>query len=106
MLWHADDISRGALALLSRAGLLRDTVREQQQGKADTFWAGVAQQNRAADGRAITDFGQLAAQAADRLDAGDNPQQVAEWLRKTAEAISGQRDRGRSSNAPADAAAA
>ncbi|MFI0900595.1 hypothetical protein [Streptomyces sp. NPDC020983] len=99
ILWHANDIARGVLTVLSRAGLLRDTQHEQQQAQADTYWAGIAQQNRRADARAITNLNQLANQAADRLNAGDNPQVVAAWLRTTQEAISKQRDTERAATA-------
>jgi hypothetical protein len=106
VLWHATDYARGVLTVLSRASLLRDPQHEQQQFRADTFWAGVAAQNRSADARAITSLGHLAAQAADRLDAGDNPREVAAWLRTTQVAISEQRDADRSTTARTQTSAA
>jgi hypothetical protein len=97
-LWHAKDRDLGIVLVLSRAGLLRDIEHEQRTARAGTYWAGVAATHRAADGTALTRHGQLAEQAAERLDRGDDPREVAAWLREMTAAISKQRETARASS--------
>jgi uncharacterized protein YfaA (DUF2138 family) len=96
-LWHAEDRDLGIVLVLSRAGLLRDVEHEKQQALSAHISASLAERDRAADGIAITHLDALTEQAADRLDAGDDPREVAAWMRRTREAISARRDHGRSS---------
>lgn len=96
VLWHTDGLTDYALAvirLLSRADLLRDKEHEKQQAKADQFWSGHSERTRAADRTALGRFSTLAEQAADRLDAGGDPAEVAKWLRETRDAISEAREK-------------
>lgn len=96
VLWHTDGLTDYALAvirLLSRADLLRDKEHEKQQAKADQFWSGHSERTRAAERTALGRLSTLADQAADRLDAGDDPAEVAKWLRETRDAINEAREK-------------
>jgi hypothetical protein len=93
VLWHANDYSLGVIRLLSLRGLLRDVEHEKQQAKADQFWAGHGERTRAAERAALGRLTALVDQAAERLEAGDNPAEVAEWLRKGRDAISEAREK-------------
>ena len=93
VLWHADDYSLGVIRLLSLRGLLRDVEHEKQQSAAEKFWSAHAERTRAADRTALGRLDALAEEAADRLDAGDDPADVAAWLRETRDAISQAREK-------------
>jgi hypothetical protein len=93
VLWHANDYSLGVIRLLSLRGLLRDTEQEKQQAKADQFWAGHSERTRAAERTALGRLTALADQAADRLDDGDDPAEVAKWMRATRDAITEAREK-------------
>lgn len=97
-LW-ADDYSTGVILLLSRAGLLRDRAREQQDNAAGHSMARMAERDRRADQLAIANLDALAEHAADRLDSGEDPADVARWLRETRMLIVNGRDRARSATA-------
>ncbi|MET9521463.1 hypothetical protein [Streptomyces coeruleorubidus] len=101
VLWHTDGLTDYALAvirLLSRADLLRDKEHEKQQAKADQFWSADAEGRRIADRRAVSELSALADQAADRLDAGDDPAEVAKWLREARDAINEAREKAASTS--------
>lgn len=96
VLWHTDhttDLALAVIRLLSRAGLLRDKANEQRQAKADQFWSGHSERTRAAERTALGRLDALASQAADRLDAGEDPAEVAKWLRESRDAISQAREK-------------
>ncbi|MFI8191441.1 hypothetical protein ACIF8T_21900 [Streptomyces sp. NPDC085946] len=96
VLWHTDGLTDYALAvvrLLSRADLLRDKEDEKRRAKADEFWAGHSERTRVAERAAIGRLNVLAEQAADRLDAGDDPAEVAKWLRETRDRIAEAREK-------------
>jgi hypothetical protein len=96
VLWHTDsttDLALAVIRLLSRADLLRDKEHEKRQAKADQFWAGHSERTRAAERAALGRLNVLAEQAADRLDAGDNPTEIAKWLRETRDRISEAREK-------------
>ncbi len=93
VLWHAADYSLGVIRLLSLRGLLRDVEQEKQQAKADQFWAGHSERTRAAERTTLGRLNALADQAAARLDAGDDPAEVAKWLRETRDRISEAREK-------------
>jgi hypothetical protein len=93
VLWHAEDYSLGVIRLLSCADLLRDKEHEKRQAKADQFWSGYSERTRAAERTALGRLSSLADAAADRLDAGDDPAQVAKWLREARNAISEAREK-------------
>ena len=93
VLWHAKDYNLGVIRLLSCADLLRDKKHEKQQAKADQFWAGYSERTRAAERTALGRLSALVNQAADRLDAGDDPAEVAKWLRETRDAINEAREK-------------
>lgn len=104
VLWHAADYSLGVIRLLSLRGLLRDVEHEQQQAKADQFWAGHGERTRTAERAALGRLNVLAEQAADRLDAGDDPANVAKWLRETRDRIAEAREQAASPTSAASAA--
>jgi hypothetical protein len=93
VLWHAEDYSLGVIRLLSLRGLLRDIEHEKQQAKADQFWSEHSERARVADRAALGRLSVLAEQAADRLDAGDDPADVAKWLRETRDRITEAREK-------------
>jgi hypothetical protein len=93
VLWHADDYSLGVIRLLSLRGLLRDVEHEKQQAKADEFWAGHSERARAAERTALGRLTALVDRTADRLDAGDDPTEVAKWMRATRDAITEAREK-------------
>jgi hypothetical protein len=96
VLWHTDALTDYALAvirLLSRADLLRDKEYEKAEAKAGQFWSADAERRRIADRRAVSELSALAGQAADRLDAGANPAEVAKWLRETRDALNEAREK-------------
>lgn len=93
VLWHANDYSLGVIRLLSLRGLLRDVEHEKQQAKADQFWAGHGERTRAAERTALGRLTALVDQASERLDAGDDPAEVAKWLREGRDRISEARER-------------
>lgn len=104
VLWHADDYSLGVIRLLSLRGLLRDVEHEKQQAKADQFWAGHTERTRVAERAALGRLNVLVEQAADRLDAGDDPAEVAAWLRATRDRISEAREKADHPSSAASAA--
>lgn len=87
VLWHAKDYSLGVIRLLSLRGLLRDTSQEKKQAQAERFWSEHSERTRAADRAAVGRLAELADAAAERLERGDAPGEVAEWLRSAREAI-------------------
>lgn len=93
VLWHADDYSLGVIRLLSLRGLLRDVAHDKAQADAERFWSAQSERTRAADRAALGRLSDLADQAADRLDAGDDPAEVAAWLRETRDRISEAREK-------------
>lgn len=96
VLWHTDhtaDLALAVIRLLSRADLLRDKEHEKRQAKADEFWSGYSQRTRATDRTALGRLDALAAEAAERLEAGAGPAGVAKWLRETRDAISEAREK-------------
>lgn len=96
VLWHTDamtDLALAVIRLLSRADLLRDKEHEKQQAKADQFWSAEGERRRSAERTALGRLNELADRAADRLDAGDDPAEVAKWLRETRDRISEAREK-------------
>lgn len=96
VLWHTDaltDFSLAVIRVLSCADLLRDKEHEKKQAKADQFWSVEAERRRTAERTAVTRLDALADQAADRLDAGDDPAEVAKWMRETRERIAEAREK-------------
>jgi hypothetical protein len=90
VLWHTDamtDLALAVIRILSSADLLRDKEHEKQAAKADQSWADHGERTRSAERTALTRLNALADQAADRLDAGDDPVEVAKWLRQTRDRI-------------------
>jgi hypothetical protein len=92
VLWHAEDYSLGVIRLLSNADLLRDKKYEREQAAADSFWAAHSERRRAAEAVAISQLDMLAQQAAERLESGDDPHEIAKWMRATRKAIVGARE--------------
>ncbi|MFJ2697484.1 hypothetical protein ACIO5Z_14820 [Streptomyces rochei] len=96
VLWHTDhttDLAVAVIRLLARADLLRDKDHELRQAKADQFWSGHSARTRDAERGALGRLNVLVEQAADRLDAGDDPATVAKWLRDTRDRISEAREK-------------
>jgi hypothetical protein len=93
VLWHAEDYSLGVIRLLSLRGLLRDVEHEKTQAHVDQVWTAHAERTRTAERTALGRLGALAEEAADRLDAGDDPAEVAKWLREACDAISQAREK-------------
>ncbi len=96
VLWHTDamtDLALAVIRLLSIADLLRDKEHEERQAKADQFWVGHTERTRTAERTALTRLNALADSAADRLDAGDDPAEVAKWLRETRDRIAEAREK-------------
>lgn len=96
VLWHTDamtDLALAVIRILSGADLLRDKEHEERTAKADQFWAGHTERTKAAERTALTRLNSLADQAADRLDAGDDPAEVAKWLRETRDRIAEAREK-------------
>jgi hypothetical protein len=100
VLWHADDYATGTVLLLSRAGLLRDTAHEEQQGRATLSDKAWRDRRQTADRQAIAALTELAELAAGRLEAGDDPAEVAAQLRDLASRIGERRDHQSSPTAP------
>jgi hypothetical protein len=101
VLWHTDamtDLALAVIRLLSRADLLRDKENEKRQEKADQFWSGYSERTRAAERAAMGRLTTLADEAADRLDAGDDPAEVAKWLRETRDRIAEAREKAASAS--------
>jgi hypothetical protein len=96
VLWHTDamtDLALAVIRILSSADLLRDKEHEKRAAKADQFWVGHGERTRSAERTALTRLNSLTDQAADRLDAGDDPAEVAKWLRETRDRIAGAREK-------------
>jgi hypothetical protein len=95
VLWHTDamtDLALAVIRLLSRADLLRDKKDEQRRAQADESWGAYSERQRTANIRALSALDELAVLAADRLEAGDDPAGVAEWLRETRRRITEARE--------------
>lgn len=95
VLWHTDamtDLALAVIRLLSRADLLRDKEHEKRQAKADTFWSADAERRSTGDRRALGELSELVDEAADRLESGADPAEVAALLRATQGAISSRRE--------------
>jgi hypothetical protein len=90
---HAKDWNTAIVRLISIAGLLHDPGYEKRQAEADTYWSAYNERVRTANIVAYSRLNDLAEQAADRLDAGDDPAEVARWMRTTREAISNSREK-------------
>ncbi|MFF8901699.1 hypothetical protein ACF082_29935 [Streptomyces lydicus] len=96
VLWHAEDYRLGVVRMLHRASLLRDKNHEDHQNRTAVADARLREQARVADQRAFNDFDTLIDQAAQKLEEGTPPAEVAAWLRDTRGAIHQQRDKRRS----------
>lgn len=95
VLWHAHDANLAVVLMLSRFGLLRDKAAEQRQERTARVDAQLRERDRLADQVALSRLGELVEQAATRLAAGDNPAEVADWMRRIQESITETRDRAR-----------
>ncbi|MFD6551288.1 hypothetical protein [Streptomyces sp. NPDC058398] len=96
LLWHTDamtDLALAVIRLLSRADLLRDVEHEKRQAEADKSWGAYSERVRAAERSAMGRLDALAEAAADRLDDGGDPAEVAKWLREMRAGISETRER-------------
>lgn len=82
VLWHASDYSLGVIRLLSNAGLLRDLTHERQEEANAASNARLVERDRKRDATRITAFDAAIKQACDRLSRGDDPGEVAAWLKE------------------------
>ncbi|MFI7125952.1 hypothetical protein ACIBQ1_09680 [Nonomuraea sp. NPDC050153] len=78
---HAYDYSLGVIRLLSNAGLLRDLAHEKQEEANLISNARLIERDRKRDARRITALDTAIQQACDRLSTGDDPGEVAAWLK-------------------------
>ncbi|MFE2911286.1 hypothetical protein [Kitasatospora indigofera] len=92
ILHHAHTPSLGVVLLLSRLGLLRDKAHEQYIARLDLAEAERRSRHQIADRTAIRHFDALAEQAADKLSAGEDPAEVAAWMRAIRQQINTARD--------------
>lgn len=99
---HAKDWNTAIVRLISIAGLLRDKQHEAEMAKFDAGMAEASARERRANTWAIAALDELARQAADRLDAGDDPAEVARWLRVTRQAIADQLEKAAAVIQPAE----
>ena len=95
VLWHSDDRDLCVMLLLSRLGFLRDKEQEAHIARGVEVNMALSERSRRADAHAINTFAWLAGEAADRLDKGVDPNEVAAWLRGQRAAISERHDRER-----------
>ncbi|NUK07489.1 hypothetical protein HRW18_05560 [Streptomyces lunaelactis] len=95
ILWHAQDPNLGVVLLLSRAGLLRDKEREAETDKFATWSVKDTARDRAINATHINCLDNVLDIAAEELDAGKNPAEVAAWLRERRAALTAEADRAR-----------
>lgn len=95
VLWHSDDRDLCVMLLLSRLGYLRDKAYEEHLSRFAAANAEAVDRNQRANNHAINTLEWLAEEAADRLDKGTAPAEVAVWLREQRAAISERHDRER-----------
>ena len=95
VLWHSYDRDLCVMLLLSRLGFLRDKEQEAHIARGVEVNMALSERSRRADAHAINTFAWLAGEAADRLDKGVDPNEVAAWLRGQRAAISERHDRER-----------
>jgi hypothetical protein len=93
ILHHAHTPSLGVVLLLSRLGLLRDKAYEQHLARLDLAEAERRGRHQLADHTAIRHLDALAEQAADKLAAGEEPAEVAAWMRAIRGQINDARDK-------------
>lgn len=80
VLVHANDYRLGVVRLLSNTGLLRDLAHERQEETNAVSNARLIERDRKRDARRISTLATAIEQACARLDAGDDPREVAAWL--------------------------
>ena len=78
---HAHDYSLGVIRLLSNVGLLRDKAQEELLDNAARIDAKHVAERRRADAVRIHNLDTAISQACDRLSAGEDPAEVAAWLK-------------------------
>ncbi len=96
VLWHAHDRDLGVIRLLSRAGLLRDKAEAERQDRSVRAAMASTARERQANAVMISTLDGAIEQAGARLDAGEEPADVAAWLRLVQTAASRTRDAARS----------
>ena len=87
ILWHSNDRDLGVILLLSRLGLLRDRAYEEHESRTAQSMARIAARDRHVDKTTLRRLEELAEVAATQLEAGDDPHEIAKWIRDTRTAI-------------------
>lgn len=96
VLWHTSTImsyAHGVIRLLSSAQLLRDKAHEDEQEQALAVEAGLREERRARDVRAISQLDAVLAQAVTALRNGEPPADVADRLESQRDRVFAARDR-------------
>jgi hypothetical protein len=94
-LWHANDPNLGVVLLLSHAGLLRDKKQEAEHSKFAAWSTKDTARDRAIDATYINALDNVLDIAAEELDAGKNPGDVAAWLRERRASLTAEADKAR-----------
>lgn len=81
-LWHADDRDLAVMLLLSRKGLLRDLAQEKHEEATAIANTRLVIRNRQRDAVRINTLDAAIEQACKRLTAGEDPGEVAAWLKE------------------------
>lgn len=95
VLWHAHDPDLAVLLLLSRAGLLCDKKQEAEMHKFGAGMAEASARDRAIDATYINCLNNVLAIAAEELDAGKDPAEVAAWMRERRSGLTAEADKAR-----------
>lgn len=80
ILWHADDYAAGVVRVLSAAGLLRDRVQEAEATEGHAVLRRLSDRERVLNIRRTYLLDQLVSDAAEQLQGGDDPADVAAFL--------------------------
>lgn len=95
VLWHAHDPNLGVVLLLSRAGLLRDKKQEAHEHKFAVGMAESSARDRAIDATHINCLNNVLDIAAEELEAGKSPAEVAAWMRERRAGLAAEADKAR-----------
>ncbi|MTE20321.1 hypothetical protein F0L17_14630 [Streptomyces sp. TRM43335] len=95
ILWHANNRDLGVILVLSRAGLLRDPADEARRAQADLVMGRAAAREHRADRIAAGRYCALIEEAADRLEAGEDPALIATRMRAARNEIDRRREKDR-----------